>query len=712
VDDSRRDGQHILVVAPFGKDAESIAQIVRQRGCEVSVRPTMDALSTELGEHIGAVVITEEALGGELSSLRAALSAQPAWSDIPFLVLRAVNRRHPGRSVVLPHDAMNVIELERPLGATSLMSAVMSALRSRQKQFVIRDQMKRLSESQAALAASEAELRLVADALPVLIAFVDSDLVYRFANRSYEQWLGVPLDQIIGRTVREIIGESAWMSRKDEMERALGGEAVLLEASWPYEDGRRREIEIRYLPRFTQAGAVDGLHVFATDITVRRVALEESIQHAALLESRVAERTAELQEQVTARRESDAALRQAQKMEAVGQLTGGIAHDFNNMLTGILSAIDLIRMRLAAGNMDKVDRFLEIASTSALRAAGLTQRLLAFSRRQSLDATSLDVGKLIVGLHELLAGTLGEQIRLRFEIAPGVPAVLVDSNQLESALLNLAINARDAMPGGGELCIACRLADEGDSKLHASGMVANVAGGSFVAITVSDTGVGMPKDVVDRVFEPFFTTKPIGQGTGLGMSMIYGFMQQSNGHVQVDSVVGEGTAVTLYLPVAASASHDHPDSARTLTTGGGQQLLIVEDDDQVRALVTEVLSELGYGVQAVPDADQAIPILKSRQSIDLLITDVGLPGLNGRQLADIARESRPELPVLFMTGYAETAANRSAFLGTGMNLIAKPFALDDFSRQVGQILSSDEPRTRPSNQRVDTPSGKEKTRKA
>lgn len=194
--------------------------------------------------------------------------------------------------------------------------------------------------------------------------------------------------------------------------------------------------------------------------------------------------------------------------------------------------------------------------------------------------------------------------------------------------------------------------------------------------------------------------------------MIYGFMQQSNGHVQVDSVVGEGTAVTLYLPVAASASHDHPDSARTLTTGGGQQLLIVEDDDQVRALVTEVLSELGYGVQAIPDADQAIPILKSRQSIDLLITDVGLPGLNGRQLADIARESRPELPVLFMTGYAETAANRSAFLGTGMNLIAKPFALDDFSRQVGQILSSDEPRTRPSNQRVDTPSGKEKTRKA
>jgi PAS domain S-box-containing protein len=690
VNDPRRDGQHILVVAPFGKDAESIVQIVRQRGCQASACPTLESLGAELGEHVGAVVITEEALGGELSALRAALAAQPAWSDIPFLVLRAVNRRHPGRSAILPHDAMNVIELERPLGAMSLVSAVMSALRSRQKQFVIRDQMSRLSESQAALAASEAELRLIADALPVLIGFVDTHLVYRFVNRSYEQWLGIPVDQILGKTIREVIGESTWMHREDGVARALAGEPVVLEASWPHQDGRRREIEIRYLPRRDQAGVVDGFHVFATDITARRIALEESIQHAALLESRVAERTAELQEQVTARQESDAALRQAQKMEAVGQLTGGIAHDFNNMLTGILSALDLIRMRMATGNLEKVDRFLDIASTSALRAAGLTQRLLAFSRRQSLDATSLDAGQLIVGLQELLSSTLGEQIRLRFEIAQGLPAVLVDANQLESALLNLAINARDAMPNGGELRIASRLADARDSKLHAAGPDTDADDGHFVAITVSDTGTGMPKDVLDRVFEPFFTTKPIGQGTGLGMSMIYGFMQQSNGHVQVASTVGAGTTVTLYLPVATSALKDQAIRERDLTAGGGQQLLIVEDDAQVRALVTEVLTELGYGVQAVEDADHAIPILKSGRSIDLLITDVGLPGLNGRQLADIARESRPDLPVLFMTGYAETAANRSTFLGVGMNLIAKPFSLDDFSGQVGQILGDRE----------------------
>jgi PAS domain S-box-containing protein len=675
----------VLVVAPFGRDAESVAEIIGQRGFNVSIRQTIGSLGAALSDDIGAVVVTEEAIGGDMDALRTALLSQPAWSDIPFVVLRAVNRRHPGRLAPLPHEAMNVIELERPLGATSLMSAVLAALRSRQKQFVIRDQMARLSESQAALAASEAELRLVADALPVLIGFVDRDLVYRFVNLSYERWLGVPTQQIIGKSVREVIGETGWLTRKDALERALTGETILLEASWPYSDGRRRDVEIRYLPRFLPSGEVDGLHIFATDITARRIALEASIQHAALLETRVAERTAELQEQVTARQESDAALRQAQKMEAVGQLTGGIAHDFNNMLTGILSAIDLIRMRLQTGNTDKVDRFLDIASTSALRAAALTQRLLAFSRRQSLDATSVDVGDLIVGLQDLLSSTLGEQVRLRLDIAQQLPAVLVDANQFESALLNLAINARDAMPGGGELCIAGRLADEGDIKTYAAGSVIDVDR-RYVAVSVSDTGVGMPQDVIDRVFEPFFTTKPLGQGTGLGMSMIYGFMQQSSGHVRVDSVVGQGTTVTLYLPVAVAAERALATAGHELVVGGGQKLLIVEDDDQVRALVTELLSELGYGVQAVGDADHAIPILKSRQSIDLLITDVGLPGLNGRQLADIARETRPELPVLFMTGYAETAANRSEFLGVGMSLIAKPFALDDFSNQVGHIL--------------------------
>ena len=685
--DPASDGQRVLVLAPYGKDAESIAAIVEQRGSPVRVVTGIASLCSEIGDATGVVIITEEALSGELGVLQSTLSQQPAWSDIPFLLLRAVNRRHPGRASHVSLDTMNVVELERPVGIASLMSAVLSALRSRRKQFVIRDQIVALSESKKALAASEAELRLIADALPVLIGFVDHDVRYRFANRTYEQWMGTPVEQIIGKTVEQVIGPDAWRVRKDAVARALAGETVVLELEWPHLDGRRRDAEIRYLPRRAVDGRVDGFHIFATDITARRLALEVSQQQSALLEARVAERTSELQAQIRAREESESALRQAQKMEAVGQLTGGIAHDFNNMLTGILASLDLMRVRLDAEKVDRVDRYLDIATTSALRAAGLTQRLLAFSRRQSLNTAPVDSGKLIAGLSELLSGTLGEQVKLDFDVADGLPCILVDANQLESAILNLAINARDAMPQGGTLKIAVRGTDHRDDDYVPQGATTRVDLSGFVAISVSDSGVGMSQSIIDRIFEPFFTTKPIGQGTGLGMSMIYGFIRQSNGHVRVDSVVGTGTTITLYVPVAVSVPAEDTSIPVTVAADTARQVLVVEDDAQVRALVEDVLIELGYSVRIASDADQAIPMLKSQSQIDLLITDVGLPGLNGRQLAEIARQTRPELGVLFMTGYAETAVNRSEFLDAGMSLITKPFALNDFSTRVHQMLT-------------------------
>lgn len=680
------DGSIVHIVAPFGRDAQSIASIVGEPGLAPRVYATLDALAGDLHDASGVVVLTEEAIRGDLHGLSHILQGQRAWSDIPFVLLRAPRGVHNRRQVRLPADMTNVIELERPLSSASLLSAISTALRARQKQFVIRDQLAQLAESRAALAQSEAELRRVTDALPVLIAFIDKNLVYRFANRSYEDWIGVPPANVIGRPLVDVVGPAVVQERRAWIEAALAGQTLTIETSWPHADGRRRDAEIRYMPRFDADGKVDGFHVFATDVTTRALALESIQQQANLLEAKVAERTAELQQQMLARESSEAALRQAQKMKAVGQLTGGIAHDFNNMLTGILSALDLARLRIDQGRTEGLGRFLDVASASALRAAALTQRLLAFSRRQSLQAQDLQLNDLVVSLQELLARTLGESVRLEIDLCAELPQTYVDENQLESALINLAINARDAMPDGGQLRIVTRQLQVEDQPLELGRGIA-LAPGSYVVVSVADTGTGMPADVLERVFEPFYTTKPIGQGTGLGMSMIYGFMQQSNGQVWVESRPGAGTTVSLYLPAGVAAQTALPPTqSDAVRAGQGQQVLVVEDDEQVRLLVTELLSELGYQADVVADADAALPILASPRRIDLLVTDVGLPGLNGRQLAEIARQSRRDLPVIFMTGYAETARDRGKFLGEGMSMIAKPFTLGEFSGKLHDVL--------------------------
>lgn len=679
-------GGTVHIVAPFGRDAESIAVILDRQDLSVCIHDSLTQMARQLDDSAGVVVLTEEAVAGDVEALTAALQAQPPWSDIPFVLLRSSRGAYHNRHTTLPAAAINVIELERPLGAVSLQSAISTALRSRQKQFVIRDQMAQLAESQAALALSEAELRRVTDALPVLIAFIDKHLIYRFANQAYEVWIGQSPAAVVGRSLDEVMGPALVRQRRGWIDAALAGKALTVEVSWPHADGRRRDAEIRYLPRFDAHGEVDGFHVFATDVTARTVAMESIQQQATLLEAKVAERTAELEQQMQARESSEAALRQAQKMEAVGQLTGGIAHDFNNMLTGILSALDLARLRIDQGRSEGLGRFLDVASASALRAAALTQRLLAFSRRQSLEARHLHVNDLVVSLQELLARTLGESVQLVTDLQADMPAAYVDENQLESALLNLAINARDAMPDGGQLRIATRHLTVTDAPLLL-GRGITLAVGGYAVVSVTDSGTGMTPDVLERVFEPFYTTKPIGQGTGLGMSMIYGFMQQSNGQVWVESEPGAGTTVSLYLPSGVNVHDARPAVLpSSVVAGQGQQVLVVEDDAQVRLLVTELLQELGYQAEVVADADAALPILASPQRIDLLVTDVGLPGLNGRQLAEIARQSRRDLPVIFMTGYAETARDRGEFLGEGMSMIAKPFTLGEFSGKLHEVL--------------------------
>ena len=377
------------------------------------------------------------------------------------------------------------------------------------------------------------------------------------------------------------------------------------------------------------------------------------------------------------------ALRQSQKMETIGHLTGGIAHDFNNLLTGILGSLDLVRRRLAADRSDDIPRFMDAASTSALRAAALTHRLLAFARRQSLDTRPNDINRLIAGMEDLLRRTLGERIDLRSSLAADLWTAFTDANQLESALLNLAINARDAMPDGGQLAIETanvRL-DEADASL-----AEDVEPGDYVVISVSDTGSGMPADVLAQAVDPFFTTKPVGAGTGLGLSMIYGFAKQSRGHLSIDSQVGRGTTVKLFLSRALQDAVVLDALASEPPRGDGETILVVEDDMTVRLIISEVLQELGYDVLVASDARPAIPLLQSDRRIDLMISDVVLPHVNGRKLAEIARVARPNLKVLFVTGYAENATVRGDFLDEGMDMLTKPFSLDALGAKVRAMV--------------------------
>ncbi len=380
-------------------------------------------------------------------------------------------------------------------------------------------------------------------------------------------------------------------------------------------------------------------------------------------------------------------LRQSQKMEAVGQLTGGLAHDFNNLLTGISGSLDLLAMRLKQGRLDHLARYIDAAQEASRRAAALTHRLLAFSRRQTLDPKPTDVDRLIVGMAELIRRTVGPEIALDIVGRPGAWTALVDPNQLENALLNLCINARDAMPNGGRLIV-----ETANHRVDARNAEArDLDAGPYLTLSVSDTGSGMSPDVMARAFDPFFTTKPLGMGTGLGLSMIYGFAKQSGGQVRIHSQEGLGTTVTLYLPrhagVAASAEAPADGRETMPRAEQGETVLVVDDEPTVRMLVGEVLADLGYTAIEAADGIAGLNILQSDIRIDLLVTDVGLPGgMNGRQVADAARVLRPDLKVLFITGYAETAAVSGGHLEPGMAVLTKPFALDDLASRIREMI--------------------------
>ncbi len=400
------------------------------------------------------------------------------------------------------------------------------------------------------------------------------------------------------------------------------------------------------------------------------------------LEQRVAERTTELMK-------TEEALRQAQKMEAVGQLTGGLAHDFNNMLAGIVGSLELMQTRMLQGRMGDLDRYIGAAQGAAKRAAALTHRLLAFSRRQTLDPKPTDVNRLVEGMMDLVRRTVGPAVAVEVAGAGGLWSTLVDPSQLENALLNLCINARDAMPDGGRIVVetANRWLD------HRSAQERDLEPGQYVSLCVSDNGTGMSPDVVAKAFDPFFTTKPIGAGTGLGLSMIYGFAKQSGGQARIYSEVGQGTTVCLYLPRHLGEVEEagiQPDLSEAARAKAGETVLVVDDEPTVRMLVTEVLEDLGYAAIEAADGPSGLKVLQSDVRIDLLITDVGLPGgMNGRQMADAGQVSRPGLKVLFITGYAENAALNHGHLSAGMQVLTKPFALEALATRIRGIIEGE-----------------------
>jgi signal transduction histidine kinase len=415
---------------------------------------------------------------------------------------------------------------------------------------------------------------------------------------------------------------------------------------------------------------------------VQRRSNEQLARHA----EQLANANQALESQIEQRELAEEALRQSQKMEAIGQLTGGVAHDFNNLLQVILGNLERLGRRLSTPGKEGAV-LLESAIRAAGRAATLTQRLLAFARRQPLAPMTLDLNQLVTGMMELFQRSLGEQISVDTVLAAGLWRVFVDENQLENALVNLAVNARDAMPQGGRLIVETRNARLDEAYVRAW---QDVRPGDYVLVTVTDTGMGMSKEIMARAFDPFFTTKDVGQGTGLGLSQVYGFVHQSGGHVEIDSTPGEGTSIRLYLPrffELESAVTGGPAPQQLPLGNQHESILVVEDEADVRGFTRDTLHELGYDVREAPDGSAALVVLDHEPNLRLIFTDIGLPGrLNGRQLAEEARRRRPGLKVLLTTGYTRDTLAREGRLEPGMALLVKPFTEADLARKIREML--------------------------
>ena len=510
-----------------------------------------------------------------------------------------------------------------------------------------------LETARAETRASEQLLRLVTDAMPVLIGYVDSQQRIRMINNIGAEWYAKPRAEILGRTLSETLPAEFCEAVQPRIAAVLSGELVRFEGVSTYPDGNSRRVRGQYTPDFEPDGSVKGYYALVED--------------------------------VTAQRETEEQLRQVQKTDALGQLTGGVAHDFNNLLGIILGNLEMLRDR-QTGDPQSLG-LVDSALKATLRGGELTQRLLAFSRKQALAPKVVSVNDLTANTVELLRRTIASSIRIETNLAPDLWSAVVDPGQLENAIVNLSINARDAMPAGGTLTIET---DNVDIEADQIEELAGLESGRYVRIAVADTGTGMRPDVRERVFEPFFTTKEVGKGSGLGLSMVYGFVKQTGGHVKVYSEVGVGTTIRLYLPVA------QPDRVvdaiagiadGDLPLGRGETVLVVEDSEALRRVTVGHLEALGYAVQSANDGKSALAMLARHPDIALLFTDVILPnGMHGGELARQAQARRPTLKVVFASGYSRNAIAQQGRLAADVHYLNKPFRKQDLARSVRAAL--------------------------
>ncbi len=575
------------------------------------------------------------------------LRSEPATALLPVIHVSAASIQ--SGDIITGLDAGADAYLIHPVDPDVLLATLRTLLRVR--------------DTENALRESEARFREIFTNISAPIAVLDAQLKVHECNHAFARLIQDNRDP---DALRECFADQQ-DAIVDELRLRLSvGERWKGTLNMRVE-GELRETEWQISPYRTPALSL----VFVEDVTEHR---HRERSHLARLD----DATSQLETEIASRVRTEAQLLQVQKMDALGKLTGGIAHDFNNLLTGIITSLELIQKRMADSRPEKVEFYAGAAPSSARSAASLTHRLLAFARQQPLNTRPVDINDHIRSLEELLRRTIGEHITLRLELTSKTAIALVDPIQLESAVLNLVINARDALPQGGNIWVSTYAAySHGDPKL---------TDGAYVALAVRDDGTGIEHHVIDKVFDPFFTTKPLGQGTGLGLSSIYGFARQSGGDAHIRSVARRGTEVTIMLPASSDPTTVEEESPVVEVPGCGEHILIVEDMASVRMFVAEVLVDAGYRCTQAGDVESALERLQNDPSIDLMLSDVGLPRMNGRELADVARGWREGLPILFMTGYAENALNRQMFLGDGMDMLVKPFQISELLDKVRRSI--------------------------
>lgn len=677
--------ERALIYTPTGRDAAVAAALIREAGYPATTCADLASLVHEIESGAGLAVIADEAIRtADLRNLTQWFNAQPSWSDFPVVLLTRQGggpERNPD-AMRLGQILGNVTFIERPFHPTTLISVVGSAVRARRRQYQTRAILGELTESEEQLQTALSAGHLGAFELRLPEFALDASDTYKgfFGRHPNEPFTYQDIPPSVHPNDRARVLDTLNDAIKSGRDYAIEHRNI-----WP--DGSQHWIDIRARV-ITRPGGTKSLVGVCSDITARKVAEIEretllaqlAAERAALaeltatLEQRVEQRSADLMKEVAAREKAQEQLRQVQKMETIGQLTGGVAHDFNNLLMAVMGNLDLLRKRMP--DDPRLRRLVDGALQGAQRGASLTQRLLAFARQQDLRTVSIDMKALIAGMVELLERSLGPRHAIKLIIPEGLPPARVDANQLENAILNLVINARDAMPDGG--AIEIKLED------YLAQNDPSVASGDYLKLSVIDTGAGMAPDVLKRAVEPFYSSKPVGKGTGLGLSMVHGLAVQLGGALQLSSKVGQGTSATLLLPVANSAPEIETQTSSVQQDDVRPAIILFVDDDPLIAMATtELLEDLGHQVISANSGAQALDIVRSNQKIDLMMTDHAMPGMTGMALVVASRKLRPSLPVLLATGYAELPEGAQIDLPR----LTKPYQQDQLRDVLSKMLS-------------------------